>query len=367
MRSALFAIALLASASGACADDVPSAQSLELVALDRGRVVNDRPVRLAHGMSAPVEFDVPSDALSVQVTAIGTPTRYQGVFGDSRSYAICEWKNGDGTSLVARDWDLDEEANPLFCTSCLDRVSFNRSVVAALAPDASAAHLVPGRHAIRLCARDHEGSETLRLFVHIRRGPEPTTGVLDVHLHFAGDPWTAATAQSSTEFQAILDELESIYGQADITLGDVSYDDVPARYATAAEDGQSRMVSQARPAGHFGVDIYFIHHIDAGLPILAESLTVPGAAVAGTEVSGIVVGVADAQTLGGGRTIGHLLAHELGHYLGLYHTSELIFAAEDAIDDTAPGDTSLLMHAGTQGTTITAEQAALLRRSVFVR
>lgn len=67
------------------------------------------------------------------------------------------------------------------------------------------------------------------------------------------------------------------------------------------------------------------------------------------------------------RPLSRLLAHEIGHYLGLYHTSEAVFDAHDPLDDTPLDEDSFLMHAIPQGDQLSPEQAGVMRRNPHVR
>ncbi|MFT5430641.1 MAG: hypothetical protein ACI9OJ_001317 [Myxococcota bacterium] len=70
---------------------------------------------------------------------------------------------------------------------------------------------------------------------------------------------------------------------------------------------------------------------------------------------------------------GGLLAHELGHLLGLFHSSEGAFfeitigqSVHDQLTDTGLNDATNLMHHDGQGTSLSESQAAILRSSPWV-
>ena len=70
--------------------------------------------------------------------------------------------------------------------------------------------------------------------------------------------------------------------------------------------------------------------------------------------------------------LGHTMAHEIGHYLGLFHSSEAKSAqgtaAHDTLPDTAKNDPTNLMYwsVGTQATQLSHEQIQVLRRSPWL-
>ncbi len=58
--------------------------------------------------------------------------------------------------------------------------------------------------------------------------------------------------------------------------------------------------------------------------------------------------------------IGQTIAHELGHALGLVHTSEYDGVTHDLFDDTLDDDNRYLMHADGTGAEISAQQIRAL-------
>ena len=58
--------------------------------------------------------------------------------------------------------------------------------------------------------------------------------------------------------------------------------------------------------------------------------------------------------------LGQTMAHELGHLLGLYHTSEYDGVTHDALPDTIDNDDRYLMHPDGLGSVITPDQKAVM-------
>ncbi len=105
----------------------------------------------------------------------------------------------------------------------------------------------------------------------------------------------------------------------------------------------------------------------------------------GTAGSGIAIAtdmMADDATM-----LGRTLAHEIGHYLGLFHTSEADGSVLEALQDTPEcrierdtdhnglsvqdcagfGADNLMFWAKTTGTTLTPDQQAILRAALILR
>jgi hypothetical protein len=112
-------------------------------------------------------------------------------------------------------------------------------------------------------------------------------------------------------------------------------------------------------AGDPGVDVFVVDSLPPG--VLGLSLGSPGFPDRGTTY-GVVVRVLD------GRIAAWPVAHELGHFLGLYHPEDRDRAGaihRDPLDDTEPATGNLMDSGG--GTSITPDQAWVLRRSPLLR
>ncbi len=165
---------------------------------------------------------------------------------------------------------------------------------------------------------------------------------MDLNLYFVGlDDLSAEAAKTDETFQSILDGVEEIYGQAGISFGDVKFIEVPAGDAERFDPLQDTDLGDLFELSGKDLDaetnaqalnLFFVSDIeggDAGFSLLGLSGGVPGPpTVNGTKKSGVVVNMADFP--GEPDLIKLIMAHEAGHYLGLYHTTERNGAALNA-------------------------------------
>ena len=145
-----------------------------------------------------------------------------------------------------------------------------------------------------------------------------------------------------------------LYQPAGLTLGTVRYFDITGdaaqNYGVIRRDSDSReLARQTQPPGptvddRLSVNVIFVRGIATGGGTLGMSLGLPGpAGLHGTRNSGVVF---TAEYLGrqftdrGGQVVdgnsytGLIVAHEVGHYLGLAHTTESSLRQADPLDDT---------------------------------
>lgn len=167
-----------------------------------------------------------------------------------------------------------------------------------------------------------------------RNAAHPTVGgLLDLDIHLApGTALTAATALDDPYLKDAIAELSTLLErEANIGLGSLRFFDLPADVDVIDSATKTRELrvahSQSGPHG-LTASVFIVKDISYGFKAVAGGIpSVPG--LAGRPISGVV-----AEKQGTGKTMGKLLAHELGHFLGLWHTTEQGAAGYDKLADT---------------------------------
>lgn len=166
---------------------------------------------------------------------------------------------------------------------------------------------------------------------------------LDINIYFVGVPGvTAASAAGDADVRAMVAKMQSIYSKMGITVSVANYFDasstVTQSYAIIRDfyDVFNLVATSQAPAnGPFSVNVFLIRdfNVSDAPGLLGVSTGIPGmAALHGSSGSGLVF---SAATLGqDNKTLGQTLAHEVGHFLGLRHTTEHLGSAVDPITDT---------------------------------
>jgi hypothetical protein len=236
-------------------------------------------------------------------------------------------------------------------------------------------------------------------------------GVLDLNVFYVGAlDWTPNGARGPALLADALDVVDEIFAQADISIGVVRQIAVPGGLAmrgVAFPDGDAAQgfgVLQVRRgvymelpslfrlsagAGNSAVNLFFVRDIEPrnadGEPE-AEAGGIPGPlGMHGTGGSGIAI--ATDMMAGDPMRLGRTLAHEIAHYLGLFHTSEADGSVFDALADTAEcrsdrdvdrdglsvadcedaGADNLMFWALTTGTKLSATQQSVLRAALILQ
>jgi hypothetical protein len=203
----------------------------------------------------------------------------------------------------------------------------------------------------------------------------PTTGALHLRIHLVGVGVTAAAAPTNARVMAFMSRFTAIMGMVGITVADVSYVDInaPALAIIDTADGESSELSQlfrmSTGTTENVLNLFLVQEVRAGdsgeFNTLGIAGGIPGPArIHGSSHSGVVIafstGAVGAGTAGGDLA-GHVAAHECGHFMGLFHTTEngracgageipsatdmcVPFGGTDVIGDTNVGDSSNLMH-----------------------
>ncbi|MCC6746622.1 MAG: hypothetical protein IT371_03125 [Deltaproteobacteria bacterium] len=156
-------------------------------------------------------------------------------------------------------------------------------------------------------------------------------GTVDLALHFAPSTGLkAATAESDPQVQQLLSRFDQLYRQlAGLALGEVSYGDLTAAENEVSSGAQAQAIcskySKPGPRG-LSVNLYLVGNLTFAGGFAGGIPGAPG--VFGGPGSGIVL-----KKQGTPQGTGTLAAHEVGHFLGLWHTTESN-GASDPVSDT---------------------------------
>lgn len=221
-------------------------------------------------------------------------------------------------------------------------------------PQAPSQIPTPGPWAVSLSRLGLFNSTAPLTAIVLRGDGPPEHGRLSLNLHFVGVTGiTAKSAGSNLFMQTVLDKVRKIFAEAYLEIGEVRYYDlndsdeerlsvIDTIYGANSEFAELMERSKGDP---FGIDVFFVDEIlgnKSGFSLLGLSGGIPGPAGAhGLATSGVVIalgfyypdvnkGFKDQQV----RQLGQTIAHETGHYLGLFHTSEGRGTKHDPLSDT---------------------------------
>lgn len=235
------------------------------------------------------------------------------------------------------------------------------------------------------------------------RGGAFTTGVLDLNIYIVGiSGLNAGNAGSHAKLQGALTRLDAILASTGISVGSVRYVDVTGADATRYQvidsadgiDSELAGLFRLSSGGGRGLNVFLVRSISTGgdgfrALGIAGGISGP-VGIHGTGHSGVCVSFADG-VVGSGTTganvVGQILAHELGHYVGLYHSTEQArpcgpgedpsmvacapFGGGDQLADTTRGDRDNLMYwsivGGGTNTELTSGQGFVYRASALTR
>lgn len=338
------------------------------------------------GFSAPLSFELPEDAVSFSITVVGP----------SEVWAVVHDMTGPtGQVLMGTSWHTSptNQGGAQLCVPCVNRVSGSSGAVAALVPISPSVTVAAGNYTFGVASFTSESNgfsaptitavaATVDVFVDFKRGkPLAATGTLDLNLFFTGAGGIqAATAMTDNRITDALALMREIYGKAGITIGEVRTFDMDAQFQVIEgifDPGNDFEAASAQTAdAPPGVNLIFVREIsEPSSPfggfgvILGVSGGIPGPVlVQGSGRSAVIVDIdvpADGQ---GGAPIGATMAHEVGHYLGLFHSSEFLNQLHDPLPDTPQGDATNLMYfeGSSGGNNVTADQGTVMRSNPWV-
>ena len=187
---------------------------------------------------------------------------------------------------------------------------------------------------------------------------------INVELVFVGIDVNADTAADDANLTAALDQFEAEWASAGLSAAYEykDFDGNVARFSVVDIDTQAgdyaefnALLATTNQTERRSITFFLVQEISdgpGGAVILGLAGGPPGAAtVDGTSKSGVIVSAADLAN--NPATVGKIMAHEGGHFLGLYHTTESNGSQNDTLDDTP--NCGIASDADNSGTLSTSE------------
>lgn len=387
--------------------DIEETADVEVVpdvdpALADNELLFEDEVAMAFGSSQTIMVDVPANVVSMTISVEGDDGTY---------YGLGSWIGPGDFELVYGTWTSSNDGQSGLCLSCKNRIALSGGTFAALAPNNPESQVEAGLHKFTLfgyaappvvqgqgtcgdnichfadqfqCERDCRttpaaGTVMVRVHAKLAEAGLPENGVVDLNLHFTGaQGLTAESAKTDTAFQGYLTSMDTIYQTVGIRLGTVTYRDIDETYKVIESlDGEGSdlqamfALSEGNPNA---VNLFFVDELSAGAfggfgVILGIAGGIPGPPlVQGSSRSGVAIAIKPIQGMPAG--IDTTMAHEVGHFLGLFHTSEQAFfppQVHDPLPDTPENDESFLMFNTGSGNKLSEWQGRVMRQNPFVR
>lgn len=226
--------------------------------------------------------------------------------------------------------------------------------------------------------------------------------IIDLNIYLVDIGISAAEAGDDGDMQALLDAFEGIYRPVGVEIGQVRFFDIAGQAAQdyavlRSQQAVGEVLTLTEAPGDtrddaLSLNIVFIQTfaLPGGGGVLGISQGLPGpAGLHGTPASGVVFTSeflgqrfrdGGGQIIDGNSYTGVVMAHEVGHYLGLFHTTEQNQRSTDPIADTpdcrntgnfptgCPDWTNLMFPlAGPDHTDISAEQVSVIRANPLTK
>jgi len=277
------------------------------------------------------DLAVPDDALSV--TIVANPQS-----GGSK-VVLTKLDAPSGATI----YDYSDPLSTEFVT-----ITLNAGPFAALFPNSPRLGLSTGSWHFQLGAKPET---TVGLKALVKRGSGLYQGgSLPLVLWFTQQGYmSASSAESDADMQLAIGRFQQIYQAIGISVGPVLYQDVPGDLATklAVIQGDAdleALFAVANASSEPGLHFFFVDSFaadDSGYSTLGQSGGIPGPpAFPGLPRGGVAVALAFLSE--NPKRFASTMAHEAGHYLGLFHTTEQNGQSFDPLADTPECQSSAL-------------------------
>ncbi len=250
---------------------------------------------------------------------------------------------------------------------------FNRGAVASFMFPGVDDPVPPGTYRFEVAG---SGSAAASVKSKGRGGAQPGSGTLDMNLFVLQG--SGFTNQMLSEALSVV---AGIFAEANIALGQLTAVNVTGGSAYLAQDstgifGPLSQQLTASPPNPLGLNFFFVKSVSS---VYGFSQGIPAAlGIPGTTAGGVVIAYDPHVTDRGFdlHELGLTMAHEGGHAMGLWHTSERDGSMHDTIYDTprcaggseagCPDGTNIMFWSG-HYPELSAGQGWVLRRSPIVR
>ena len=184
-------------------------------------------------------------------------------------------------------------------------------------------------------------TSNMSLDVAIRTGPAPDAeGIPTITVQ----PFLTATAITENELNAVLERFVSIAAASDISAELLPVIITDPRFAEVSSDFNDPITRELVSMGPSNtVNIFFLDSFTgvSGASTVGITGGIPGTQGISSGFNGVLInalsthGITDDYFI---RNTAQISFHEMGHHLGLYHTTEWDFSNNDVIDDTPDCD-----------------------------
>lgn len=287
-----------------------------------------------NGLSQVLEFDVSSGAKGFQIITVKND-------GSDAFLGVYQLTAPSGDILISgfNPYEHVNRAYPGFGTA---------TVQVPITPDFD---FETGKYSMSLYRSGPLGEVWVYVIQTVR--PEPVQSVIDLNFWFVGLPLNAAGASGNTKFQSLVSNFAGLLVEHGITIRNLNYYDVTGTDAQkftiidsgsgegVDEHGELLRLSAGLPASNKGLNFFFVQGF-TGWGLLGRAGGIPGPAMQGTSDSGVVVSLSEFYDYPANLAVpftARTMLHEMGHQLGLSHTTEQQASADigwihDPIADT---------------------------------